>query len=94
MRYAPRRCNLSKADSRPRHRARECGRRSIIEAQAAIELEVSAALGVDVAYPFDIVGSEPWQIDMRPAIQAIVRDVLARRPAGFVSAAFHNTVPA
>jgi len=64
------------------------------EAQAAIELEVSAATGVDAAYPFDILDGEPWQIDMRPAIQAIVRDVLARRPAGLVSAAFHNTVAA
>jgi hydrogenase maturation protein HypF len=64
------------------------------EAQAAIALEVSAAAGVDSAYPFDILDSEPWQIDMRPAIQAIVRDVLARRQAGFVSAAFHNTVAA
>ena len=64
------------------------------EAQAAIELEVSAATGVDAAYPFEILDDEPWQIDMRPAIQAIVRDVLARRPAGLVSAAFHNTVAA
>ncbi len=50
------------------------------EAQAAIELEMSAAAGVDAVYPFDIVDAEPWQIDMRPAIEAMVRDVLAGVP--------------
>jgi hydrogenase maturation protein HypF len=55
---------------------------------------VGAAAGVDATYPFDILSGEPWQVDMRPAIEAIVQDVLARRPAGLVSAAFHNTVAA
>jgi hydrogenase maturation protein HypF len=64
------------------------------EAQAAIELEMSALAGVQDQYPFGILDSEPWQIDLRPAIEWIVRDVLARRPAGFISAAFHNTVAA
>jgi hydrogenase maturation protein HypF len=64
------------------------------EAQAAIELEMSAARGVDATYPIDILDSEPRQIDMRPAIEAMVRDVLAARPAGYISAAFHNTVAA
>ena len=64
------------------------------EAQAAIELEATAAMGIDATYPFDILDGEPWQIDMRPAIQAIVQDVLARRTAGHISAAFHNTVAA
>ena len=62
------------------------------EAQAAIELEMIAAPGVDAAYPFDILDGEPWQLDMRPAIEAIVRDVLAARPGGYIAAAFHNTV--
>ena len=64
------------------------------EAQAAIELEMSAAPGVDAAYPFDILDSDPWQIDMRPAMAGIVRDVLAGKPRGYISAAFHNTVAA
>jgi hydrogenase maturation protein HypF len=68
------------------------------EAQAAIELEMSATVGVDEAYPFhilvDILHGEPWQIDMRPAIEAIVRDVLAGLPGGYISAVFHNTVAA
>ena len=64
------------------------------EAQAAIELEMSAAAGVDAAYPFEISSEEPWQIDLRPAIEAIVRAVLAGQAAAFTSAAFHNTVAA
>jgi hydrogenase maturation protein HypF len=62
------------------------------EAQAAIELEMSAVPGVDAAYPFDILEGDPCQIDMRPAIQAIVRDLVAGLPGAYISAAFHNTV--
>ncbi|MGD0298994.1 MAG: carbamoyltransferase HypF [Bryobacteraceae bacterium] len=64
------------------------------EAQAAIELEMSAAAGVEEQYPFEISDGEAWQIDMRPAIKSIVRDVLAARPVGFIAAVFHNTVAA
>ncbi|HLG94877.1 MAG TPA: carbamoyltransferase HypF [Bryobacteraceae bacterium] len=64
------------------------------EAQAAIELEMSAARGVDAAYPFAISSSEPAEIDMRPAIEAIVKDVIAGRPCAWIAAAFHNTVAA
>ena len=64
------------------------------EAQAAIELEMAALEGVDALYPFEIGAGEPWQIDMRPAIEAIVKDVLARKPTGWIAAAFHNTVAA
>jgi hydrogenase maturation protein HypF len=64
------------------------------EAQAAIELEMSAAQGVDASYPFEITDGDPWQIDVRPAIQAIVRDVLAGKPVSWIAAAFHNTVAA
>ena len=64
------------------------------EAQAAIELEMSAAPGVEEQYPFEISDGEAWQIDTRPAIESIVRDVLAARPVGFIAAVFHNTVAA
>jgi hydrogenase maturation protein HypF len=64
------------------------------EAQAAIELEMIAAQGVDASYPFEITAGDPWQIDVRPAIQAIVRDVLAGKPVSWIAAAFHNTVAA
>ncbi len=62
------------------------------EAQAAIELEMSAVPGVDAQYPFEISHGEPWQIDFRPCIEAIVGDVAARKAVGRIAAAFHNTV--
>jgi hydrogenase maturation protein HypF len=49
---------------------------------------------VDASYPFEISGDEPWQIDVRPMIQQIVRDVLAAKPIGWISSVFHNTVAA
>src|ERR1700733_5827544 len=64
------------------------------EAQAAIELEACAFAGVEAAYPFEITAGTPWQVDVRPTIQQMVRDVLAAKPTGWISAAFHNTVAA
>jgi hydrogenase maturation protein HypF len=64
------------------------------EAQAAIELETSALQGIDACYPFEISNADPWEIDMRPAIESIVKDVLAARPRGWIAAAFHHTVVA
>ncbi len=64
------------------------------EAQAAIELEAGALPGVEASYPFEISSGDPWQIDLRPMIESIVRDVLAAKPTGWISAAFHNTVAA
>ncbi len=64
------------------------------EAQAAIELEHSALSGVDTVYPFEISSAEISQVDVRPTIEAIVRDVLANQPIGFIAAAFHNTIAA
>jgi len=64
------------------------------EAQAAIELEAAALTGVEATYPFEITADNPWQIDVRPMIESIVRDLGAAQPAGWISAAFHNTVAA
>jgi len=64
------------------------------EAQAAIELENLALPGVDATYPFDLSTRSPIEIDMRPAIRAIVSDVQAGKPRGPIAAAFHNTVAA
>jgi hydrogenase maturation protein HypF len=64
------------------------------EAQAAIELETSADPGIDATYPFEVSSGDPWQIDLRPAIEAIVRDVMSGKATGFIAAAFHNTVAA
>jgi len=64
------------------------------EGQAAILLETVADSGRDDRYPFEMEMSEPWQIDMRPAIREIVVDVESRAPVGIVSARFHNTITA
>jgi hydrogenase maturation protein HypF len=64
------------------------------EAQAAIQLEAIALAGLDAQYPFEIAERDAWEIDLRPAIESIVRDVLAGRPAGHIAALFHNTVAA
>jgi len=64
------------------------------EAQAAIQLEAIAVSGLEQQYPFEIAENGVWQIDMRPAIESIVRDVLRGRPVGHISTLFHNTVAA
>jgi hydrogenase maturation protein HypF len=61
------------------------------EAQAAIELEACALAGLEDVYPFEVTGHE---IDVRPMIEHIVRDVLAGKPTGWIAAAFHNTIAA
>jgi hydrogenase maturation protein HypF len=61
------------------------------EGQAAIELEMIAADGVLEAYGFEIAGAD---IDVRPAIEGIVRDLHAGVPAAIVSTKFHNTMAA
>lgn len=64
------------------------------EAQAAIELETLALPGIDATYPLDLSTAQPAEIDMRPTIRAIVRDVLAGKPRSWIASAFHNTVAA
>ena len=65
------------------------------EGQAAIELEMAAsdasADGMN-SYPFAFGGGDPFQIDMRTTIEALVRDFLARVPVPEISARFHRTV--
>lgn len=64
------------------------------EGQAAIELEHLAFVEVEEAYPFDLGGGPVQEIDFRRAIRAIVEDARAGRPAGWISARFHNTIAA
>ena len=64
------------------------------EGQAAIELEMAASVGVKDAYPFTIETGDPWCVDMRPAIRAIVAGLRCGDAPGIVSARFHNTVAA
>ena len=61
------------------------------EGQAAIELEM-AAIDASGAYPFDIDAGEPFQIDMRRAIEAIVGDLIGGAAPGEISARFHFTM--
>jgi len=64
------------------------------EAQAAIQLEAIARAGVFERYPFEISAKDTWEIDLRPAIESIVYDVVAAKPQGVIAAMFHNTVAA
>ncbi len=61
------------------------------EGQAAIELEMIAADGIDDRYGFVITDGE---VDFRPAIERIAREAAAGVECGVVSARFHNTVAA
>lgn len=38
--------------------------------------------------------ARPWQVDLRPMVRAVVADLLAGRPAGELSARFHETLAA
>ena len=62
------------------------------EGQAAIELEMTAQDGTADRYPYGIDGAGPWQVDFRPAIENIVRDVSAGQPRPVMAARFHNTL--
>lgn len=64
------------------------------EGQAAVELEASAADNIVERYGFDIGATNPAEIDMRPAIDQIVREIGMKVPAGVIAAKFHNTVMA
>ncbi|KPK83797.1 MAG: hypothetical protein AMJ81_07295, partial [Phycisphaerae bacterium SM23_33] len=64
------------------------------EGQAPMLLEAAAAKGVELAYPFALSEGEPFTIDHRPMIKAMVAELKAGRRIGIVSAKFHNTVAA
>jgi hydrogenase maturation protein HypF len=60
------------------------------EAQAAIEFEAQAAVGVAQAYCFDIVddrvdGTAPWQFDAAPVMYDVVADLQWNRAPGHCS---------
>ena len=66
--------------------------RATFEGQAAMELEFAVEPGLDDAYPFLLQGSEPFVVDWRPMIEAIVKEISARCSAGVIAAKFHNTL--
>jgi hydrogenase maturation protein HypF len=62
------------------------------EGQAAIELEQAVGAATNEDYTFDLSGAEPYEIDFRPMITAIVRGTLSGVPTGVIAARFHNTL--
>lgn len=56
-------------------------------------MELEAVASVDsVVYPFEFIGSEPFQIDLRGTIRAVVSDVLHHVQPSIISPRFHHTL--
>jgi hydrogenase maturation protein HypF len=64
------------------------------EGQAAIELEMLAAEGVDDAYGWRLLRRTPMVVDPAPLLQGVVADLLGGVDVGVISARFHNTIAA
>lgn len=64
---------------------------ALYEGQAAIELETLAAREA-APYPFALAGAAPFQIEVGPALDAIVADVRAGVAAEQIAGRFHATV--
>lgn len=62
------------------------------EGQAAVELEQCADLRETGRYPFEVTDGEPFEVDWRSTVAAVVEDIDAGADASVVSARFHNTV--
>jgi hydrogenase maturation protein HypF len=60
-----------------------------LRGQAAIELEMAAEDNVAEYYPFELALPE---IDMRPTIERVVRDIAHRVPIATIAGRFHSTV--
>ena len=63
------------------------------EGQAAITLEAAAECGIEERYDFGTAG-DPIELDFRPVVAAIVKDLLRGRRVSEISACFHNTLSA
>ncbi|MEJ2008110.1 MAG: carbamoyltransferase HypF [Acidobacteriota bacterium] len=62
------------------------------EGQAAIELEMAVRVGTEGVYPFQMEYRDPWQIDVRPVIESIVRESQEGETVGAIAARFHSTL--
>jgi hydrogenase maturation protein HypF len=62
------------------------------EGQAAIELEMLAAEGVDEAYDWQRSSAHPMVIDPAPLLRGVVSDLMRGVDTGVISAKFHNTI--
>jgi len=65
------------------------------EAQVAMALEWEADPDERAPYPFALdCGVEPWQVDLRPLVRAVLGDLFDAKPAAAVAARFHDTLAA
>jgi hydrogenase maturation protein HypF len=64
------------------------------EGQAAIELEMISDAAVERVYPYSISDGDVAELDTRPMIEAIIRDLARAVPVPKIAAAFHNTLAA
>jgi hydrogenase maturation protein HypF len=65
------------------------------EGQIALEWNVIADPGEDGRYEYGIDRrAVPWEVDLRPMIRQVVRDLVAGAGAPAISARFHNTITA
>jgi hydrogenase maturation protein HypF len=64
------------------------------EGQAAIELEMLAAEGVDDAYDWRLLRRTPMVVDPAPLLRGVVADLQGGVDVGVISARFHNTIAA
>ena len=68
-------------------------RRAAFEGQIALAWNQVANPDVSRTYPFDLHElEEPCEIDLRPAVRAAVADFRSGTTAGYIAAAFHNTL--
>jgi hydrogenase maturation protein HypF len=68
------------------------GRSLSFEGQAAMDLEFAADRRPGEAYPFGLVGRDPFVVDWQPVLLGILGDLAARRTAGEIAARFHATL--
>src|SRR5215470_16532205 len=66
----------------------------LYEGQAAIELEMQARTCADhvTGYPFLLHPGQPMQLDVTPAIDAIIKDIAHNVPTASIAKRFHLTV--
>lgn len=64
------------------------------EGQAAMLLEAHSNDPGAAPYAYCITGREPAQIDLRPALRALVHDLLEQRPIAEIGSRFHATLAA
>jgi hydrogenase maturation protein HypF len=68
---------------------------STYEGQAAMELEMAAADGTEEYYDFLYQQQEAsCSINPSPLLKGICADIKAGKPAGYISATFHNSIAA